>query len=666
MPKRQISEYIKLYPIFLLYFIFAQTAIAQELQNSFFPREKFALHPKFGVSFNNYTAAFTSIGDMVQCKEYTKGSGSGITFMFTGEIPLSRKTFLSLGIGYMDRSGSLLVSDTFPQRSNDGKSIVFSRVENTLKTNISFLEIQPDFRFIILPKLYNGPLRGFAGLRFYIPLGGTFEQDDKLVYPDYAVFNSNNRRDNHLASGNIKDMSGFGAGLSLGLENMLYLSKRLHLTQQFTFDYNFTDFVKEATWGMYAFRLDVGIRYSFRSPAPLPPAPVFPPDASLPEPPQPKEDVVKIDTIKIDTTPKPELSVKFEKMDLILHTGNELLASLPLVNAVFFDKGSAQIPDYYLTDSAYIPTFWESEPLGIHKYVLLRIADIVKNNDQADIVLEGATSGTKKESGGTSLAGRRAQAVRKVLLALGIPKEKIKTKAHSFPKFKSNQAFNLGVVENQRVDIIVKNAPLQEYVALQKFAELNGSIDIKADFKNIPDTGIVKLHNSFPETSRPIKNPETINIPVKNRIKPEDKTISFSTEIAYINYLAEDTKLLKKDSLPQKVIDLDLSKFEALIRFDYNSSELSTDNKGLLTQMAKFLPEGTIITIYGSADALGSDERNAELAKGRADNTEKFIRGVAGNKFTIETATDARKFNEESPEGRFLNRSIKVRVRKAK
>jgi outer membrane protein OmpA-like peptidoglycan-associated protein len=99
------------------------------------------------------------------------------------------------------------------------------------------------------------------------------------------------------------------------------------------------------------------------------------------------------------------------------------------------------------------------------------------------------------------------------------------------------------------------------------------------------------------------------------------------------------------------------------LRFDYNSSVLSDDNKDLLRQLLRALPQGSTISLLGSADALGDETSNLELSSKRAAVTESFVRSVAGEKFVLETAVSQTKVDETLPEGRFLNRSIRIRVR---
>jgi len=107
---------------------------------------------------------------------------------------------------------------------------------------------------------------------------------------------------------------------------------------------------------------------------------------------------------------------------------------------------------------------------------------------------------------------------------------------------------------------------------------------------------------------------------------------------------------------------LNLNNFLAILRFDYNSSMLSDENKELLRQMLEKLPEGVTIQILGSADELGTAQRNAILARERAENTMNYIKSISKKKINIEIGTSNEKFPEDTPQGRFLNRSIRIKI----
>jgi outer membrane protein OmpA-like peptidoglycan-associated protein len=152
-------------------------------------------------------------------------------------------------------------------------------------------------------------------------------------------------------------------------------------------------------------------------------------------------------------------------------------------------------------------------------------------------------------------------------------------------------------------------------------------------------------------------------IKVNERLEDENDIEVFT----YVN--AGDVKetdrfIINPNSLDQIEEVLKLDNFEAILRFDYDSSELTTGNQILLRQLAEKLPDGSTIRILGSADELGTDQRNKELSNERAENTQNFIQNVSGDKFKIETGINNDKFPEDTPQGRFLNRSIKIIVNK--
>ncbi|HOQ49475.1 MAG TPA: OmpA family protein, partial [Candidatus Kapabacteria bacterium] len=249
------------------------------------------------------------------------------------------------------------------------------------------------------------------------------------------------------------------------------------------------------------------------------------------------------------------------------------------------------------------------------------------------------------------------------LVALGVPENIVKISARVSPRFPSNQDFPEGIDENQRVDILVSNAPLQEYVDLQKYSEIQGKISLLIATENIDNSEILKITDSFTNSEKQFSGSGLVEIPLKKRLNDlEDKILTYSIK------LNDSTYFVFKDTLaislfPKEVIELNLNNFEAILRFDYNSSELSEDNKGLLRQLSEKLPANSTIVILGSADALGTAERNVRLSRERASNTEQFIRSIVGNKFKIETGISEEKFDETTPQGRFLNRSIRIRVK---
>lgn len=619
-----------------------------------FEKETFAFHPKIGMAYNIHSADFRNFEGSADCGLFKSGSGMGLSGGLFFEKLISQNYFAGIGLGFVNRSAKLSIGTSFPSRDLTNNEIVTVKTDNNLDATLSYLEIQPDIRYILSENFIKGPLRFVGALRFYFPLSSNFDQIEEIQSPAGAVFVSPTgvrSRTRDIASGEITSINSFGYGISFGLENMLKIGDRSFFTQQLMFDVNLKDVASDAKWTTYALRLELGLRYSLQKKEEVI-------KEATPPPPPP------IEIIAETPAPKPEFNIKLKPLQIALNSGNELLATVPLVNAVFFPKSQSALPANYSKSDLKNVDLFGGDEVKLHDYVLPRIAAIVKQNPKSSIILESSTSGSANEPEGIELARKRANEVKSAFVALGVDNSKISIVPKVSPQFQSNQDFPEGVEENQRVDIIVKNAPLQEYVDIQKYREIAGNIHVNVEYENYPAGTKAKLTSNVGTKEVIVTGRGDYSIPVKVRIDEGVQNQKFEVKFKIEDEEQVERADLSFEMLPLVMVELNLDNFEAILRFDYNSSVLSDDNKGLLRQLAEKLPQGATIQILGSADALGTEERNIVLSKERASNTEQFIKSVAGSKFTIETGISNNKFNESTPQGRFLNRSIRIKVMK--
>ncbi len=626
------------------------------LEKKVFPsnNEIFALHPKAGLLWNIYSADFANFQGAIDCGEFESGNGLGYIIGFTAERILTSKFHVGLGISFTDRSGELTLDNNVPAYNNAEQRKDTIYFENSLETVLSYIEFHPEIRYTLSNDLINGPFRLVGQIRAVFPIKGTFNQAEEIKEPENYYFNylTDRTRRREIADGGIETLASLGYGFSIGVENLLDVGGDNYLTQQVMFDYHFNNIVTDASWKTFGVRLQLGFRFGFMKAPPAPPK-----EAPLPEP----EPFVKPEKAVEEVVKKPKLDLNIIRHDLELQTGNELVATQPIVNAVFFDRNSDRLPEKYVTQNVDIPES-KRNPVDIHYYVLPRIAEIVKKNPNAKIILEGATSGKEYEPNGYDLAARRAENVEKALRSLGVPENIITKKRRIEPRHPSNQEYEEGVEENQRVDIIVNNAPLQEYVNIQKYAELRGKLYVNVDQEYIPPDEGYEIMSDISNETLEANNDKEIELDVRKRIEKDREQLAYEVQAKSDNLTDKEENSIDINSLPREQVELNLENFEAILRFNYNRSDLTPENKGLLRQLAELLPEGSSVIIYGSSDALGTERRNVQLEKERAENTRDFIRSVAGDKFEIKTASGVDKFTEETPQGRFLNRSIRIRV----
>ncbi len=658
----------------LICIIFLTVAPVCHSQN-YFSNELFGIHPKGAYNYSMFLCNFKQFEETHTCGTFGDGSGKGIFGGLFIEKNFKDVFFAELGVGFINRSGQVKVDTNFPIRNRLTGLVETVYTDNIIEADLGFIEIQPQIAYIVSNNFISGLLKINLGLRGIIPITANYKYYEQIVKPDNAVFinengKSSQRRD--IAAGKILSINHFGLGMNAGIENYLKAGANSFFTQHLQLDYNLSSIINSGKWNVFAVRLGLGFRFGVKPKVPEPksaPKPILEPPIGEPQNQQPaiteQKKPSKGDELEIIN---PEINLSVIEKNLKQYYGNELLATIPIVNAVFFDQNSAELPNLYQYDMPEL-NFFQIDALEAHKYLFTRLATILKDNPKAKIELIGATSGETDEPEGQKLALKRAQNVAEALKKCGISEKKISVKAMNLPSGLSNQDFAEGRIENRRVDITLTNAPLQEYVDFQNFAEVRGDVKLQIDNKGLMPGEQITIKSEILKEPLSVRVTDLMDhnefdIPI--RLPYDENKTEYNYLFSATAKNAQDSVSFAFDTekLDRVLINQDISNFKAILRFDYNSSELSQDNKGLLKQLAGKLPIGAIINILGSADALGTQARNEQLIAERAKVTSEYIESVNPGKFKYRTGMNKEKFPEASPQGRFLNRSIIITVTK--
>lgn len=621
-----------------LCFVLLITAAALGVAQS--PVETFALRLQGGANLSAHSANFTSNGDIVDCGNLTSGTGINPVVQAILEFPITSNLGIGVGVGYVGRSASITHQEAYPIRNGTTGSDETLITDLALDATLTYLEIQPDLRLPLIGSYQQRTLGIFGGPRIALPITTKFVQHETVVSPENATFIVDGKRtqDRTIASGPLSTRSAMLLGASIGIESAIPLSATTSLVPAVSADYFFTGVVHDAPWRTYGLRAELGLRFSFVKQTQPP----------TQQPPPPPPAIIAFAPVTV--------AISNPAFDGEVVTGDLLNASTPVVNAVFFDSASAQIPSRYKTvDDGSAPP---SDAVEAHYWILRHVSSVVARNPEAVVRLEGA--------GGNSIGRDRAEAVAAALVGLGIPQGRITSASRDLPRMPSNNDFAGGRQENQRVDIILQNAPLQEWVTATKFAELHGTI-----------RGTVTRYGGDPELQQNavirtyVQNHDSSVVMVRTATGlfslPLTESVSSAADTITIPVLAEcngaATRLdvaVNLPSLPHRSINLETKNFEAVLRFDYNSDELTPEVQQLLRQLVDKLPRGSTITVAGSSDALGSADRNKILENNRAQNTVAFIKNLVGSALSVATVTSDKHFSDATPQGRFLNRSIRI------
>lgn len=583
-------------------------------------------------------------GGILDCGLLRSGKGAGWGIALGGDFPLWPLR-LEVALQVSERGGTLTAQNTVPLRDTLSGSVIEVQTETRLRSTWLIAELQPALLFPFARRF-----QAFLGISVGLPVVARFRQEEVLLSPDTVFFVSADGqrwRSRLLAEGNFQKPVSPQLVLTAGLSHALSLGGTWEWTQRLGVSYALTSFLPGASWRPWSLRAEMGIRVRFEAPAPQ----VAPP-ATPSTPPTPPAVVSQSET--------PALSLLPAELTVRVRSGHELRATPPLVPAIFFDSASAHIPERYVQKSVNPEELALLDPLEMHRYVLPYVSWLVQRHAAARVVLEGATSGD--EPGGIVLAERRAEAVRRALLALGVPAERITVRASLLPRSPSNPAYPEGRAENRRVDIVLQNTPSVEYIRRQKFRELIGEVAVRLECRGMAAGEAVEISSSCGDSLvvTPCREGQVVRLPLRCWL-PEAGSfpVTLRASNAARGVAAETLLEILPDRYPHDTVELDVRRFRAILRFDYNSSELSPEVQERLRQLVKLLPPQARVIIYGSTDALGTERRNVELTEERARKTAQFLQSLSPT-LSLRTLSlpPAWKFTEAVPEGRFLNRSI--------
>jgi outer membrane protein OmpA-like peptidoglycan-associated protein len=558
--------------------------------------------------------------------------------------PLSSSLSLGGSVGFFPRSVSFTRTNEYPTRSANGTEQTLT-TQMDVAASLSYLEINPVIAFPLFSKGEGLSVQATVGPRFALPITSRFRQTEAVVSPSngFLVVGGQRTTERVIADEPFTSRASLLVGATAAARAVLPLSSRVSFVPNVAFDWFGSSVLTDAAWSMISIRGGFGIQYTVLSPASTPPPPPPPPPPVAPPPP-----------VRVQP---PVLAIGGIDFDGEVRIGNTLVATAPILNAVFFDSASATIPASYAVERT--GRVISPDPVEAHNAVLVRIADVLASNPQGRVQIVGATSGQATEPEGLALAQRRAAAVRDALVRLGVAENRITTSASILPRVPSNQDFAEGRAENRRVDINVTDAPLQEWVSSTQYAELHGEVLVKVNSTTNGDVSV------FVDTERTSieRGGTAARVPILRRLAQQQSVASFAIRVQSEGLEHSRDTTISVARLPRKEVELRTDEFDAVLRFDYNSSSLSSDVKALLAQLAQRLPAGRTIVVNGSTDILGTDQRNKELTEQRARVTQQFLQELVGGRNPIVVETTTRRFSDATPQGRFLNRSIRITTR---
>jgi len=371
--------------------------------------------------------------------------------------------------------------------------------------------------------------------------------------------------------------------------------------------------------------------------------------------------------------------------------------TLPLLNTVFFDEGSTEIPGrYVLLSNGQAPDFKEDQlqneqsasgsgrsagQLTVYHNVLNVLGDRMRQNPGAVITLEGSSA--KGPQDGKLLAG----SVKLYLVnVFGIDGSRINIKG----SFKANPSSEhiggtkdlaLLRAEDRRVDIESASPELLAEVGggMMKPVRIVTTVENPLDFQvvfNVGSGGQVKSWSVDATDERgkiqhlgPFSGDQQ-GVPVAPILGDSP---SGNYKIAMTAEMNDGSTVKKESTVylvrPTPVIT---TGFRYSIVFDFDKAKsIAEYDKFLTTVVAPLITDGATVTIHGHTDVVGTEAYNQKLSEDRASQTQKILaRAIAGSgrdnvKFEATgfgAAADRAPFENNLPEERFYNRTVIIDI----
>lgn len=641
-------------------------------------KDSISQKPKYGffisLGQNFYDADFRNLPGVPNCcPKFSSGSGFGYSFGVLYDFYLREDQYLSLRGEFSKYDGILKTIET-TNGIVDGRSSEVS-FEHSIDAKLSSLGLR-----IIYSNTFYKSLSGHFGLSFGFPLSGTYKQKEEIIKPaDKGTFLDGTRIRNQN-SGNIPELNGLQLSLNLGFSYELPLNRKkwLFLVPEIFYGYNLTNLVKDVDWNLHYLRFGASIKYRIPPPPPPPPPPpLLPPDPDYPPPPEPPVLLAELDIVQLDSNKNIQKDFKIKIEDFTS------LNLRPLLNYIFFDENSAEIPRRYhqlkrnQTGSFSLKNLSSLDVIPTYYHILNIVGKRLVEIPTAKITLTGTNQNFNEEKGNLELSERRALAVRDYLVNVwNVNESQIKVIARNLPKEPANNNELGGPEENRRVEIMSDDWRILEPVitsdTLRKISEtiVRFLPKIKADvglnewvivvrqnqrnlirffgdkepdkvdwFINQRDTAVPR-HGGFVEVS--LKAKDKLGQEVKTDIKKLP-----------IEQLTIDRKRL------ERIADKEFE-YYSLILFDYGKSDLGKENRSVLDFVKSRVSDRSIVTITGYTDSIGDEETNLKLSEARAKAAAKRLNIPNAKVFGV--GESELLYDNTLPEGRFYCRTVKITI----
>lgn len=672
-------------PVFLL-LLFLRVG-AEETPEGVDMADTLQLKPKIGIfghyNINAFNSSFSQLPGVPNCcTEFTGGSGSGFSVGALAEYPFQRffqfdgteKFSFSLRALFSSIDGRI--------RASENTTVIVDGVsqagafDHLLDSKLNYFSIEPGIRYNVIDKLGL-----FGGFNVGFGILSKYSQREELTHPaDRGTF-IDGRRIRNEYSGNIPNASTIQAGLKIGAGYDLPLNKKewLFISPEVFYNYNFTKVVSGLNWNIHTISLGIAVKYQEPPPPPPPPLPpISPPLPVLPQPDAPPVITASVRAVEVDSNNviKPDFNIRIE--DFVT------LNMRPLLNYIFFDENSAELPVRYKklkpseTNKFEFKGLQDLNALETYYHVLNIIGKRLKDNPNAKLTLVGTNSNNREEKNNKELSLARANTVKDYLVDVwDVNPASVKLTSRNLPAQPSRKNEPDGEEENRRVEIICDDISITDpVITIDTMRALSTSL-IRFLPKASAEAGIKNWKINVSQENKELAGfsgkedpPDKLDweLSGKNGSSPKSRgKIEYSLSVE--DSLGQSMKTQKR-FLPVEQITIERKRqskqadkefeYYSLILFDYGKTSLMREHLKVVDFVKNRLTANANVFIYGYTDRMGEEKVNKRISEQRAK--------AVASRLKIPKSTYAGigesqlLYNNDTPEGRFYCRTVTITI----